>query len=607
MLVQTGVPCKWTNDSQQFLLEHFDTIHNSPCQIYHSTLLLCPPSSWLHECYAAELSQVVKVVRGLPDEWGTCSRTVHFDDVPNTLTCGNSTIAVGLSSREIIILDAITGSQAAVLSGHTGSVRSLAFSPGGTSLVSGSQDKTVKLWDMQTGGVVKTFYGHTHQVNSVSISSDCTRIASGSIDMTICLWNIQTGECKHTIKQQHVIHHISFSPIDPGHLVSLSGNKIHQINISGHQTGPTYDGSHISFSPDNTQFALCNETAVTVQNYNSGAIVAEFAVDSGNVWSCCFSPDGRFVAAAAGEAVYVWDIASSVPCFVESCGDQMDLIISLVFSSSSCLISGSSDKSVKFWKFGILSKDPVATGPESAPSTSAPIQSISLQARDGIAISSDSAGVVKTWDISTGLCKASFQTPARHHFSGDAQMVDGKLIFIWGEWRLHIWDVGKGELLQKLDTPISLGLRISEDGSKLFCLGGGVIQAWDMCTWKCMGKVGLEWGSFYLDSFRPGGSKIWVQFKDSSIQGWDFGVSDSPPVPLSKTFTERPHLDFIGHPLWKNRNLAWIKDIVTGKRVFQLSGRYAEFCSVQWDGRYLVVGYRSGEVVILDFNGFGSQ
>jgi len=45
-----------------------------------------------------------------------------------------------------------------------------------------------------------------------------------------------------------------------------------------------------------------------------------------------------------------------------------------------------------------------------------------------------------------------------------------------------------------------------------------------------------------------------------------------------------------------------IKDTVTGKEVFQLVGRYAKPTDMQWDGQYLVAGYMSGEVLILDFN-----
>ena len=99
--------------------------------------------------------------------WGTCSRIVSLDRCIWSLSYWNSTIAVGSGNRDIIILDAITGTQMAVLSGHTDEVNCVTFSSDGRSLVSGSDDKTVKLWDVQTGGVVKTFHGHTWWVLSV--------------------------------------------------------------------------------------------------------------------------------------------------------------------------------------------------------------------------------------------------------------------------------------------------------------------------------------------------------------------------------------------------------------------------------------------------------
>jgi len=157
-LVQAGVPCKWANDSQRLLLEWFDAICKSPSQVYHHALPFCPSSSWLHKYYTVEDLQVVKVVKGIPAEWGMCARTVTYSRVPMAITCWKDTIVVGLTSGDIIMLDGITGSQTAVLSGHTDYVRSLAFLLDGTSLVSGSDDRTTKLWDVQTGGVVKTFH-----------------------------------------------------------------------------------------------------------------------------------------------------------------------------------------------------------------------------------------------------------------------------------------------------------------------------------------------------------------------------------------------------------------------------------------------------------------
>jgi WD40 repeat protein len=131
-----------------------------------------------------------------PAQWETCIRTVfHVAGTPALAYWNNNIAIAGPTSSDIVILDALTGSQKAVLSGHTGSVISLTYSLDGTFLVSGSNDKTIKLWDVQTGGIIKTLCGHTDWVCSVSISADDTMIASASQDKTICLWSIKKGSC----------------------------------------------------------------------------------------------------------------------------------------------------------------------------------------------------------------------------------------------------------------------------------------------------------------------------------------------------------------------------------------------------------------------------
>jgi len=166
-----------------------------------------------------------------------------------------------------------------------------------------------------------------------------------------------------------------------------------------------------------------------------------------------------------------------------------------VFSSPSSLVSASTKSSVKFWKIGTLSMDPVTTDLGPAQSTEPLICSVSLQARAGIAISADEEGMVKTWDISTGLCKASFQTPAKGYCKRDVQLIDGRLIIVWYQNdKIHIWDINKSESLQTVDMPSDLlkGFRISGDGSKVFCLITESIQAWSIHTGELVGEVELE-------------------------------------------------------------------------------------------------------------------
>ena len=582
--------CKWTSDGQRFLLEHLDTIHGSPSHIYHSTLPFCPSSSWLHKSYSAELSQEVKVVKGLPAGWGTCSRTVSLASHTLDLSYWNNTIAAGSVGGDIMILDAITGGQMAVLSGHTKEINCLTFSSDGKSLVSGSDDMTVKLWDVQTGGVVKTLHGHTDWVLSVSISADYTRIASGSRDSTFRLWDIQTGMCHCVIKQQNYVHHVSFSPKAPQQLLSTCDDKVWQWDINGHQVGPTYDGSCIAFSSDGTQFVLCKGSAITVQDFCSGAIVAEFHVSNDYTQYCCFSPDGRLVAVAAGKNVYVWDITSSEPYLIES---FISCTASLVFSSPSSLISAP-DCSIKFWQIG--APDPVVADPKSASPASAPIEFITLQVKDGIIITGHSDGVVKTWDISTGLCKSSFQAPARK--KRDAQLINGRLILVWYEHKIKIWDVEKGELLLAVQGPPQWAfkdLKISGDGSRVFCLDQRSIQAWSVQTGEMVGETGIKWASS-VRSLTVDGTRVWACYSNSKYQGWDFGIPDSSPVQLLNMTV--PYLTH--NTLVWDANESKIRDTVTGEVVFQLPRRFGKLDLVQWIGYYLAACFDSTEVLILD-------
>ena len=568
------------------------------------------------------------MVKGLPAEWGACFHTVSIGGWTGYIVCWKDTVAIGSSSSQIDILNGITGSQVAILSGHTNRVRALAFSLDGALLVSGSDDHAVKLWDMQTGGVVKTMHGHTSCVLSVSISVDYTTIASGSDDGTIHLWGVHTGECHCILELQEPVNCVRFSPTNPQCLVSstLPPGKVQQWNIDGHQIGPAHDGSYVAFSPDGTQFVSSYGTAVVVRNTDSRMIVAEFQVASSNIKHCCFSPDGRHIAVATEGTIYVWDTTHLVPCIVGAFFEPASFITSLIFSSPSSLASSLSSGPIRFWQIGALQTDPV-TNQMSTPLTSAQIKFITLCAKDRIAISSDSDGVVRTWDITTGICKSSFQTPAKNHSKGHVQLINGRCIFVWGEielddertnllykaTKIHTWDVEKGELLHQVDAPFGIieDIKISGDGSKVFCLCNESIRAWSIWTGEVVGEVKVGPynylpGLLVVDGSRvsiglgplpAGGSRTWMYSSEPGPQSWDFGIPGLPPVGLSSI--PSPHLSDI--LVWNTCSLG-IMDVVTGKVVLQLAGRFAIPVDAQCDGQYLVAGYNSGEVLILDYN-----
>ena len=539
-------------------------------------------------------------MKGLPAAWGICLRTVSLGVGGYEISYWNNTVAIATSHRDITILDAITGIQTAILSGHADEVNSVTFSSDGRSLVSGSDDKFVKLWDIQTGGAIKTFSGHTRAVRSVSMSVDAATIASGSFDRTIRLWDTQTGGCLHIIGPNGDVYSVRFSPTNPQHFLSKFNGKIWQWDTSGNQAGLTFEGYHAEFSPDGTQFVSCSQQLIIIRNLSSGAVVTKFPEMDKEATFCYFSPDSKMVAVTAGGTIYVWNITSLKPYLVGTFIGHTNQVTSLAFSSPLSFISVSHDQSVKFWKISAQSIDLVETDSEPEPFTPITIMSITLHAKDNISITSDSDGMVRTWDIFTGVCKASFQTPAKGADKRGVQLVNGRLVLVWyTNKKTKIWDIEKEELLFTADAPSGLeDIKISEDGSRFYSIGAREIQAQSVQTREVLGKARIKFIEYNVATLTVHGSRVWVHYTNAETQVWDFG-NPGLPVQVPNMTLEILHPE--GVLLW-DTGLSCVKEKGAGRVVFRLSKRYGKPVEVQWNNQYLAASFISGEVLVLDFS-----
>ncbi|HEX3147231.1 MAG TPA: pentapeptide repeat-containing protein, partial [Gemmataceae bacterium] len=127
----------------------------------------------------------------LRDAWTACDLT-HVD-VAEALRSIDWSAA--LAPRE-----PVPPGRAAVVTGHTSSVRACAWSPDGTRIVSGSGDTSLKVWDAATGTCRLTLQGHTTSVTACAWSPDGTRIVSGSDDNSLKVWDAATGTCRLTLQ-----------------------------------------------------------------------------------------------------------------------------------------------------------------------------------------------------------------------------------------------------------------------------------------------------------------------------------------------------------------------------------------------------------------------
>lgn len=99
-------------------------------------------------------------------------------------------VAFGGKDGSIPVVDFARKETFKTLTGHTGSVRGLAFSPSGRRLLSGGSDKTVRLWDVAGGKELYRFTLHTDAIHAVAFATDARSAFSAAADATIRHWRL---------------------------------------------------------------------------------------------------------------------------------------------------------------------------------------------------------------------------------------------------------------------------------------------------------------------------------------------------------------------------------------------------------------------------------
>jgi WD40 repeat protein len=151
------------------------------------------------------------------------SYAVAFDPDGRTLAAAGRQRQGQQAVDVVRVMSADLAREVAVLRGHRGPIRSVAYAPGGKLLATGSEDGTVKLWDAATGQERETLTGHNGKVFAVAFAPDGKLLASGGGDWAhpappgrpgeVKLWDVDSGKELLSLSEPgNVVFAVAFSP-----------------------------------------------------------------------------------------------------------------------------------------------------------------------------------------------------------------------------------------------------------------------------------------------------------------------------------------------------------------------------------------------------------
>ena len=213
-----------------------------------------------------------------------------------------------------------SGKQLLSLSGHTNTVDSVRFVPGGRYLLSASWDGTIRRWDLDTGQEVTRYTVPDARVYMIDLLPDGAQFVSASSDGIIRLWDMESGE----VLREYIGHEMDVNGVH----VSDDGSLM--VSASGGWGGP-------------------EDRAVRLWDVESGELLQVFEGHAHIVNYARIAPNNAFIISTSwDDTVRMWDIESGeeIRQFVGHAGNTFGIDIT---SDSATLLTTSSDTSVRMW------------------------------------------------------------------------------------------------------------------------------------------------------------------------------------------------------------------------------------------------------------------
>lgn len=415
------------------------------------------------------------------------------------------------TAAPVRIIDAETGTQEREFLGNRIGITAVGWSPDNTR-VAAAQDSpgAAKIWDVRTGSELTRLTGHTSTIRGLAWSPDGRMLATAAWDHTARIWDTESFLCLRV--------------------------------LDGH----TDDLWAIKWSPDG-QFVVTpsSDGTIRVWRVRDGAEAARLEVPGERARTAAYSPDGSLVLTGSGDGnLHIWDVSdlAGAPT-VRTQSALLSTYIARHLASVGRVVG--EQASPELW----VPTLPGANG-DCLGVIDAYARSVALSPDDRRAVTGDSEGNVRCWDLTTG------------------QM---------------LW-----EAAEKHTSEVKM-VNVSPDGNRVASTGSdNTTCIWDMTTGnrRCMIR---QSGTGWDVTWTPDGTGVVV----SAHNAWIYDATTGE----QRVYLHHPHIVLGGCLSPDSRFMATavhdfivrVWDLETQAIVREGHGHTASMNRIRWspDGRYL--------------------
>eukprot|EP00357_Protocruzia_adherens_P026856 CAMPEP_0115022876 /NCGR_PEP_ID=MMETSP0216-20121206/31901_1 /TAXON_ID=223996 /ORGANISM="Protocruzia adherens, Strain Boccale" /LENGTH=623 /DNA_ID=CAMNT_0002395823 /DNA_START=116 /DNA_END=1987 /DNA_ORIENTATION=- len=197
--------------------------------------------------------------------------------------------------------------------GHGGPVWCCELGDESNTLYTGSYDRTVKQWDLDSGACEFTLRGHTEWISALKVKEGINRLFSCGWDACIKVWNLEYRTCIRTFLNQ-------------------ANNAIYCLDISK-------DASLLA--------AGCRFRSIELWDVQNSLIVSHFLGHLKRI-NCVEMNNDVMFSGSADNTIKIWDIRDN-SCIDTLSGHSKEVMCLQYDENNQRLISGSYDKTIKIW------------------------------------------------------------------------------------------------------------------------------------------------------------------------------------------------------------------------------------------------------------------